>query len=84
MSENVQKPQAYVIETGEGSSGRRVTFTLDFDQIQAEIRLPVTAPLSGQEPGLEVYRVLLQRLGTAAQEAAASPQGVLWPRRSQT
>ena len=75
MSE-AAKPRARIDLEGESSSeGRRVHITLEYDQIQARIELPVSA----SRPSIEVYRQMIERLGWACREAVLSPHAISWP-----
>lgn len=82
MPEAGQQPRAHIDHVGNSSSeGRRVSITLEYDQITARIELPVTTPESDPRPGIEVYRQMLERLGWACREAVLSPHAISWPTR---
>lgn len=82
MSDSTRAPKAYVDLVGKSSSeGRRVHIILEYDKTKARIELQVTEPLFGQEPDIEHYRKMLERLGWACREAVLSPQGLSWPSR---
>jgi hypothetical protein len=57
----------------------RVRLHVQYGQKEAQIELPVGAPLFEREPGTEVYRRDLQELIEALEAAVVSPQGILWP-----
>lgn len=79
MADNPWKPRAVIDQVAEGSAGRRVYITLEYDRTKAQIELQVTGPLSDPRPGIEVYRQMVERLGWACREAVLSPQGISWP-----
>jgi hypothetical protein len=70
---------ARISAIGRGVSADSVSFTLEYDRIEAQITLTAKDPLFEKEPAnLQMFRVMLGRLGDAAVEAAGSPGGLLW------
>ena len=76
--------RAYVHSLHGGSTGdpERCTLVLEYEGKEAQIEIPVPAPLYDREPGTDAYRRELQKILAALEEVAAWPQGIYWPHRS--